>query len=296
MIPPHRLLSRLAGLALAGALCAGCVLDKTGQSALAASDREMRRTQQRVAALEDHFTNELQSTSQELTSVRKDSEQNQANLANSEALLEELLVQTQSTLGSLERLQKRLAELEEDQDRLQSNMEFQLLEYDRRLAAIEAWARNAEDGLDSAGKAAPPAAPPEGETASQDDEPGSSPATTVERARAALAAGKPKSAIKMLKGFEKKYPGAPELLDARFLYAQALQEDGKGADAIAVYQTIIESHPGSPRLPEAMLALGQGLRQLGEAEEAKFFLGELVRIYPDSPQAKQAKKALAEIK
>lgn len=300
--PPCRALrprhaAPVAALLTAISLMAGsaCVIDRTGQSTVAAADREMRRTQERVGALEEHFNNQLQSTSQELTSVRKDSELNQVNLANSEALLEELLVQTQSTLGSLEKLQRRLADLESNQERLQSNMEFQLLEYDRRLAAIEQWAREAEGGL---GAAAPPpvdstqagAAPP-----GEDEALSSSAATTVERARAAMASGKPRNAVKLLKNFEKKFPDSPEVVEARFLYAAALRQDGQGTEAIAAYQGIIESYPASPRVPEAMKAIGMTLLDLGEEEEARFFLGELVRIYPDSAEARDAKARLANL-
>lgn len=275
-------------LALAGLPAGGCVIDRTGQSQVAAAGREMQRTQERVGHLEARLDAELSTTSQQIDTVQRDSEQNQVNLANSEALLEQMIAQSQSVQGSLERVQKRLAEIEANQQRLQDGTDFQLQEHDRRLAAMDQLLRQME--ADLAGAAA--ASSGGGDT----PEPGATSAATLERAKAAMAGGKPKSAVKLLKGFDERYPGSPEREEARFLYAKALAESGNHAEAIQTYQSIIEAYPKSSRIPEAMLSLGTSLVALGEAEEARFFLTELIRIYPNASEAKSAQERLDSLK
>ena len=268
-IPSSRV-NLLATLILAS-LLSGCVLDRTGMSQPASRDRELMRTQERLAALESRLSNELGTTSQQLSDVRKDSEVNQRNLANSGALLDVVLAEVQSARGSIESMERRVGEAESDQERLQNNLDFQLQEIDRRLKAVEQMVGMVE---------APAAAN------------GVSSADTVSRASAALIGANPKLAAALLKDFALKYPQAPESEEAAFLYAEANFQDNQWKPAITAYQVLVDKYPTSPHLPRVLLQQGQCFANLGEKDDAKQFWSTLIQLYPNTPEAKSAQEKL----
>lgn len=252
-------------------LASGCVLDRTGMSQPAARDRELLRTQERLAALESRLSNELGTTSQQLSDVRKDSEVNQRNLANSGALLDVVLAEVQSARGSIESMERRVTESESDQDRLQNNLEFQLQEIDRRLKAVE----------QMVGMVETPVVATSGTSAD-----------TYSRANAALSGGNAKLAAALLKDFAVRYPQAPEGEDAAFLYAEATFQDSQWKQAISAYQVMVDKYPTSPNLPRVLLQQGQCFANLGEKADAKEFWSTLIQIYPNAPEAKIAQEKL----
>ena len=239
-------------------------------------ETELWRTQERVRTLEEDFAADLSTANRELTNVKIGSEQTQVSLANSDAVVQEIIDQNLSLRGNLESMQVRVADLEEGEERVQENLAFQIQEFERRLSNLEAMVADYSSG--SGGGAMVASAKP-------------APALVLSgplaEADAALKAGKPKDALKALKGYKPTSDAEKEA--ARLFYAEALYKDRQLEDASTAYQRFMSTYPDSARMPEAMLQLGTILVELGAPDDAEFFLSELIRIYPDSAEAAKAK-------
>ena len=74
----------------------------------------------------------------------------------------------------------------------------------------------------------------------------------VPLAQAALRAGKPKIAARLVRAFDRKYPNHPDIPRAYLLGAQLMADYGnKPEDAKRILQYLVKRHAGDPAATEA---------------------------------------------
>ena len=289
----HLLLARYLPLfaALVSPLLFGCVIDRTGQSASTTLQEDLALTHTQVQALQRRMDDELSRTSARLVEAEETAQLSRRNLADSGALLTAMVTELQSLRGTFEEFSHQVQAGDERLERFQSDVDFRLEEFDKRLSAVEA----AVAYLDLP-------APPQQETTGESPDAEATPSPgagdaisaseTLARARKYFDAGDYRVTQAFLKEFQKRYPDDPNLEEALYLLGESYFRDGRLIDAIQAFQALIEHFPASDRIPGVMLRQGEALKSMGQLEDAKLFFSELIRAYPDSKAAATAKSHL----
>jgi len=292
-------------------LCAGCIVDRTGQSATSQVAQEAAQQSHRVEAAEA-LVKRLSVRMGELEEVISyRGEQEEIELENLEGIEMEFRrirnqverVQRASTQGASESLAFRSdadARLSEALKRLEG------LEHSLGLGGVSPQPRQKEttavvpakekpaeapesekaEPLESAEpKLVVPAEAPAVKDAPDDDDP-------LVLAEQALTDGHPRVARAVLERAMREVEGAgnqPELL---YRYAETWFAEGLYEQAGLRYQKVVDQAKGSSWSAWAMVRQGECFQHLGNAEGARFFWEDVIRQYPDSEAAKLAESLL----
>lgn len=91
----------------------------------------------------------------------------------------------------------------------------------------------------------------------------------------------------------KRWPHAPEAVQAHYWLGDCAMRDKDWLQAISEYGNLIEKFPKDPKTPSALLRAGQAFEALDKKTEARLFYRRLVDHYAKAPEAREAKKRLA---
>ena len=221
---------------------------------------------------------------------------------------------------ALARIASELTELQNAVAKLMLSsrqQEDQLVYLQRRLAELEAQARNrtppAVPGFATGPPPSPlppppvamppspaPAAPPP--SAAVRPEPAPAPAPPIGQAssgeelfQAGLAkyqAGDLDGAVVTLYEVVANYPSEPARERAQFLIGDIFYEQKDYRGAVAELEGLIKAVPSGGRVPEALLKLGMAQRSLGDETQARRVWQRLVKDYPNTAAARQARTLL----
>lgn len=142
-----------------------------------------------------------------------------------------------------------------------------------------------EEATSSTQPAAPPAAPPAAQPAGASDE-------DYERALRLLRDGHPAEAEAALTAYATARPTS-ELADNAWFWigeSRLVREDVAGA--LTAYRTAVESYPEGNKTPDALFKIGHCLARQGDRATAEEVWRELVRRFPDTAAGERARDAL----
>ncbi len=80
-----------------------------------------------------------------------------------------------------------------------------------------------------------------------------------------------------------------QLHELRYMLAETWFRDGRFQSAILAYQEVVDHHGDSDRAPWAMLRQGECFEALGQRDNAALFYDDVMRLFPRSKAAKEAK-------
>ena len=280
----------IAGLLVS--LLAGCVIDKTGQSASRTLQEDLALTHTQLQALQRQVDDELSRASSRLQEAEATAQLSRRNLADSGALLTAMVTELQSLRGTFEQFSHQVESSDERLARFQEDVDFRLAEFDKRLSAVEAAVAYLGLPVAEPQQGAGDDSKPTSATPSPEAGDAISASETLQRAKKYFDSGEYRIAQAFLKAFPERYPDDPNLEEALYLLGESYFRDGKLVDAIGAFQRLIERFPDSDRIPAVMLREGEALKAMGQLEDAKIFFSELIRAYPDAPAAATAKAHL----
>ncbi len=217
--------------------------------------------------------------------------------------------------GGEQRAEARRAEAEQrifelERQAVKSRLELERLE--RRIAEIEARAGGSRPAVVVPVQAPAttlerpveaPVAPPApratiDESELEDDEPEvAAPASEQEAYDSALALlreRRPDAAEAAFADFLRAHPDSDLADNAAFWIGEARLARGDGAGAIAAYRDMVERYPGGNKVPDALYKLGHALALGGDLEGARLVWRELATRFAGSAAAERALERLAE--
>lgn len=273
-------------------LLLACVLDRTGQSATSAYERELALQATYSQALEQEAET-LQLRVDQLEEInRYRGQQEAAKLENLDQVQQEL----QRLRGQLEEAQFAAAQQAEDRQALDEDTAFRLAYLELRVQELER----------SLGLEAPPppdsgsgvSVDPGGQVTLDPGDPvevelGAPPAELIQRAEEALAKDQPALARALLSRMLKEAPSDPLAAKARYRLAESWFNEGQYQRAILAFEEVVSKHPDTDWAPWAMVRQGECFQKLGQKEEARLFWQDVVDRYPKSKAASDAKGLLS---
>ncbi len=269
-----------------------CVLDRTGQSATGALERELADHNRRVR--------ELESVGEDVSRRLGQLEEVQHARGQEEILkmetMEQLRQEVASMRGELDVLHHDYSTFEE------AGLGFQT-DADARINYLEARIGGVEKSL---GLRAPP---PLGaaDTATNLGGTGSVPvntalppldpdppvASTPDEYFALIAeqleAGNAAAARAVAARFIKENAKHERVVEAYYRIAESWQNAGEFKPAVSAFQDVIDKGKDSTWAPWAMLRQGECFDALGSPDKAKVFYCDVSKVYPKSKAAKEAK-------
>ncbi len=279
---------------------AGCVWDRTGQSATEAWRREMAiqstRTQTLQAAVEDALVRVEQL--EEVTRAR-----GQDEILRMETM-DQLRNEVARLRGDLEVLQHEAGITTESSGAFREDAEFRLAWLEARAQALEeslgmeppeppVLADADDTGLDEPDDGDPDDGGEDPEDGSSEDpEDPAVPATFEDRlalAQEHMKEGRYLPARAILKKLIGADEAAEQLHEIRYLIAETHFREGEYQSAILAYQEVVDHHGDSDRAPWAMLRQGECFEALGQRDNAVLFYDDVMRLFPRSKAAKEAK-------
>ncbi len=290
-----------SSILLVSLVLAGCVWDRTGQSATEAWRREMAiqstRTQALQIAVEDALVRVEQL--EEVTRAR-----GQDEIMRMETV-DQLRNEVARLRGDLEVLQHQAGISTESSDQFRENSEFRLAWLEARAQALEeslgmeppeppVLADAADTGLEPEGEG-DPAAEGEGDPdAAGEGDPDTQAGPLSIEERLALAeehmqAGRHLPARAIYQKLIQDEEAAEQLYELRYMLAETWFREGSYQSAILAYQDVVDHHGDSDRAPWAMLRQGECFEGLGQRDNALLFYDDVIRLFPRSKAAKEAK-------
>lgn len=274
-------------------LLAACVLDRTGQSATAAYERELAAQAQRGDELERLNTDLERRLSQLEEVTRYQGQQEAQKLEN----LDQVRTEVQRLRGELETLQHTSGTSAQESKGFQETAAFRLDYAEQRLAAVER-----SLGL----KPPPPPVPGGGPVvaaggggevtlpAGSPDEVQlpASPEELLALAEARLKEGQPSVARALLERFLAQNPKHERAVEAQYRLAETWFNEGQYQRAILEFEKVVASHPDSAWAPWAMVRQGESFQKMGNSANATLFWEDVIARYPKSKAAKEAKLLL----
>lgn len=272
-------------------LLLACVLDRTGQSATAAYERELALQTARADTLETS-SREVEVRVEQLEEVmRYRGQQEAVRLEN----LDQVTAEVRRIRGKIEELEHQAGVGAQDRAALDDDVAFRLEYLELRVASLEG-----QLGLE-----APPPPIEGGVTVGQDGEvelAGGGEPVEVElpagadellaKAEEHLVAGKPKVARVLLEKFLAEHPTNAKVSEARYRYAETFFNEGDYARAILLFEEVVTNDTKSSWSPWAMVRQGECFKSMGQDAEATLFWQDVVARYPKSQAAKDAKELL----
>ena len=281
-------------------LLAGCVWDRTGQSATEAWRRDMAiqstRTQTLQGAVEDALIRVEQL--EEVTRAR-----GQDEILRMETV-DQLRNEVARLRGDLEVLQHQAGLSTESSGDFREDAEFRLAWLESRAQALEeslgleppeppAVADADDTGLDPEGEGS---ASGEGEGEGEGEGAGSAEETgplsfddRVALAEEHMKAGRYLPARAIYQKLVTDEEAGERLSELRYMLAETWFLEGSFQSAILAYQDVVDHHGDSDRAPWAMLRQGECFEGLGQRDNAMLFYDDVMRLFPRSKAAKEAK-------
>ncbi len=283
---------------LLSSLLAGCVWDRTGQSASETWHREMAIQVTRTQALQSSVEDALQRVEQleEVTSAR-----GQDEIMRMETV-EQLRMEVARLRGDLEVFQHEAGLSTESSGKFMDDADFRM-----------AWLESRAEALEEALGLEPPEAPERDEPgdtglvaeAEGEQEPGEDGEAQEEALEEPSAEAGPEELLELAMGHdqEERYRAARTIYE-RFLKENGEHEraaeacyrlantwfrEGEYQNAILAFQEVVDRFGSSDQVPWAMLRQGESFGALGQSENATLFYDDVIRLYPKSEAAKQAR-------
>lgn len=294
--------------ALFAALLAGCVLDRTGQSASEVFRRDLVLHATRLNNLENQF-DQVEARVAQLEELNRSRGQDEILKMES---LEELRSEVARLRGEIEVINHNFGGSLSDLSALGEDAAF-------RLAWLEDRAAQIEDNLGISPPPPPELPAPTADTtnttgASQAPGDGSllgdsgtpaanlgggdgpersvDPDDLIKRAEDHLAAGREKPAEAVLSRFLELYPDHPKVPRVLYRRAEAAFNAADYSAAVLHFQEVIDGHKDSQWASWAMLRQGECFDAQDQPENARLFYEDVVRIWPGSEAAREAKQKL----
>lgn len=271
-------------------LLGACVLDRTGQSATSAYERELASQQVRVRELESMGEGVGRRVAQleEVTRAR-----GQEDILKMETV-EDLRAEVARMRGEVEVLDHDYRTFEMAGLGTQADVDARLLYLEQRVAVLEkSLGIRPAPRSDSAAMASappPPSEPPPGEVAVV---PASPPAMTAEEVFGLISenleGGNATAARTVAKRFLAENPGHDRAGEAYYRIAESFQNEGEYKQAAGAFQDVLDKAPTSTWASWSLLRQGECFEGLGRAADAKIFYCDVLKKYPKSKAAKEAK-------
>lgn len=281
-------------------LAAGCVLDRTGQSATETWRREMALQATRAQSLQAGVQDAMARIEQleEVTRAR-----GQEEIYRMETV-DQLRNEVARLRGDLEVLQYESGMAAESRTRLLEDVDYRLSYLEARAHSLESSlglatpppplrGSDATDGVATGDTGKEP--PPGDATAGSEPPPqvtpdDAGPAELLALAEEHATSGRQGLARTVAERVAQDPRSTePQKAEARFRVGNAHYEEGRYQDAILAFQEVVEQHPDSEWAPRAMLRQGQSFERLGQKQNADLFYDDVIRLYPRSAAAKEAR-------
>lgn len=272
-------------------LVLACVLDRTGQSATAAYERELALQTARADTLESS-AQEVETRVDQLEEVMRYRGQQEAVRMDN---LEQVTAEVRRIRGKIETIEHEAGVSAQDRAALDDDVRFRLEYLELRVASLE----------EQLGLTAPPPPIDGGTTVAEDGEielvDGGDPVEVelpegpddlLAKAEEHLVGGKPKVARVLLEKFLADHGSHEKANEARYRYAETYFNEGDYARAILLFEEVVTADAKSPWSPWAMVRQGECFSKMGQDAEADLFWQDVVARYPKSQAAKDAKELL----
>lgn len=278
--------------ALLFALLGACVLDRTGQSATAAYERELEDQKLRADELE-RLNTDLERRLAQLEEVTRYRGQQEAQKLEN---LDQVRTEVQRLRGDLETLQHSSSTSGQESRSFQETTSFRVDYLELRVAAVE-------KSLGLKPPAAPGAAAPLATTPGtgevtlattppeEVDLPGG-PDELLALAEARLKEGQASVARAVLERFLTQHPTHERAVEAQYRLAETWYNEGQYQRAILEFEKVVAKHPTSVWAPWALVRQGESFKAMGKTNEATLFWEDVIAKYPKSKAAKEAKTLL----
>lgn len=102
-------------------------------------------------------------------------------------------------------------------------------------------------------------------------------------------------AIRLFRGFIRKYPGNDLSDNAQYWVGESYYAQKKYEEAIIEFEEVVQQYPKGDKVPAALLKEGLAFHELKDDTPARQILKKLIDQHPDSEEAKLAAKKLKEI-
>lgn len=270
----------------------GCVLDRTGQSATSAYERELTAQQLRVRELESMGEGVGRRVAQleEVTRAR-----GQEDILKMETV-EDLRSEVARMRGEVEVIDHDYRTFEMASLGTQGDVDGRLLYLETRVSAVEkALGIRPPPRAESAAMAVAV----EPGTTAPPTEPGTSPVPEAPAALTAeevfgliaenLEAGNAAAARAVAKRFIAENPAHDRAGEAYYRIAESYQNEGEFKQAAAAFQDVLDKAGTSTWAPWSLLRQGECFEGLGRASDARIFYCDVIKKYPRSKAAKEAK-------
>lgn len=274
-------------------LLGACVMDRTGQSATSAYERELASQQVRVRELESMGEGVGRRVAQleEVTRAR-----GQEDILKMETV-EDLRAEVARMRGEVEVIDHDYRTFEMAGLGTQADVDARLLYLEQRMAVVEkSLGIRPPPRADSAGMAA--AVPPPGDAPPAAPTSTTSPTEPAPRLTAEevfcligenLEAGNAAAARAVAKRFIAENPGNDRAGEAYYRIAESFQNEGEFKQAAGAFQDVLDKAPTSTWASWSLLRQGECFEGLGRAADAKIFYCDVLKKYPRSKAAKEAK-------
>ena len=110
-----------------------------------------------------------------------------------------------------------------------------------------------------------------------------------------LAGGMREEARRFLRGYIQRFPNDPRASQAQLQVGQSFAQEFKYGLAVAEFLAVLSRFSRSPEVPEAMWQLGESYVAMKYCTDAKAIFLDLSKRYPKSPRAAQVKDRLRDI-
>ena len=110
-----------------------------------------------------------------------------------------------------------------------------------------------------------------------------------------LAGGMRDDARRFLRAFIQRFPNDPRASQAQLQVGQSFAQEFKNGLAVAEYLAVMSRFSRSPEVPEAMWLLGEAYVAMKYCTDAKAIFLDLSKRYPKSPRAAQVRDRLRDI-
>jgi TolA-binding protein len=121
-----------------------------------------------------------------------------------------------------------------------------------------------------------------------------SPKMLADVADAARLGGDPELAVRALNVLVRRYPGAPEARDGKFLLGRVHALRGDRNAAISAFESYLETKKSAPYTSEAMGRLMELYSSRGETEKARAMAARYLERAPDGPYRRLARSLTGE--
>ena len=287
--------ARVIVVSLAMAILPSCVVDRTGQSATEAYQREMAIQATRVQAVQSSLKDTARRLEQieEVTRAR-----GQDEIMRMESI-DQVRAEVARLRGDLEVIQHEVGLDVEFSGKFQEDADYRLAYLETRAAALEEALglqppeppdRRSADELATAMAQEQVAGSQDAQEAGGDDLSGvHTPDELFKLAEGHIAEQRNGAARAVLERFLNQFPDDAKVPEARYRIGQTWYNDGDYQTAILSFQEVLDRHGSSDWAPWAMLRQGQCFESMGQKDNAQLFYDDVVRLFPRTKAAKEAK-------